>query len=405
MIRLSNKNEGKKMSRKRTTYSAEFKTKLVLEVLKGEKTLNEIASANNIIPKNLSNWKEIFLSNAEIAMEPSKAVKEYKEQVAELQAKVDKYAKVVGKITVERDWAVGKLKSLDLSNKQKMVEVQAQNISLSKQTQLLGISRSHFYYTPIVNKQKEAIKQHIQKIFKEIPIYGERKVHQQLLEDGYDVSLNSVSRYRREMGLKAVLAARPINTTIANAAHPKHSYKLRDIEISRANQVWSTDITYIKINSGMVYLAAIIDWYSKAVLSWSISNCMDTDLVMGVLNEALAKHGNPEIFNTDQGSQYTSHIHTQTLKDRGITISMDGKERATDNICIERFWRSAKVERIYLNEYNTIQELKDDVRDYMEFYNYKRFHETLNYKKPMNVYYEDLESNHKNYKTLHQIVA
>jgi putative transposase len=393
------------MSRKRTTYSAEFKTKLVLKVLKGEKTLNEIASENNIIPKNLSNWKEIFLSNAELAMEPSKAVKEYKEQVVELQSKIDKYAKVVGKITVERDWAVGKLKSLDLSNKQKMVEVQAKNISLSKQTELLGISRSHFYYDPIVNRQKEEIKQHIQKIFEDMPIYGEKKVHQQLLEDGYMVSLNSVSRYRRDMGLKAVLAVRPVNTSIANVAHPKHSYKLKDIEITRANQVWSTDITYIKINGGMVYLAAIIDWYSKAVLSWQISNCMDTDLVMGVLNTALNNYGTPEIFNTDQGSQYTSYIHTQTLKDNGIIISMDGKGRATDNICIERFWRSAKVERIYLNEYNSIRELKDDIRDYMEFYNYRRFHETLEYKKPMNVYHDSLKINGLDYEITHKSVA
>jgi len=284
------------MSRKRTTYSAEFKTKLVLEVIKGDKTLNEIASANNIIPKNLSNWKEIFLTNAELAMEPSKAVKEYKEQIVELKTKIDKYAKVVGKITVERDWAVGKLQSLDLSNKQEMVEVQANNMSLSKQTELLGISRSHFYYDPIVNKQKEEIKQHIQEIFKEIPIYGEKKVHQQLLEDGYAVSLNSVSRYRKEMGLRAVLAVKPVNTSIANTAHPKYSYKLKDIEIIRANQVWSTDITYIKINGGMVYLAAIIDWYSKAVLSWKISNCMDTDLVMGVAKNA--PNGPPIAFLT-----------------------------------------------------------------------------------------------------------
>jgi len=125
--------------------------------------------------------------------------------------------------------------------------------------------------------------------------------------------------------------------------------------------VWSTDITYIKIAGGMVYLVAVIDWYSKAVLSWRISNTMDTSLVMDVLDEALLKYGKPEIFNTDQGSQYTSYIHTQTLKDNGITISMDGKGRATDNIAIERFWRSAKVERIYLNQYNTIKELKEDV--------------------------------------------
>ena len=165
------------------------------------------------------------------------------------------------------------------------------------------------------------------------------------------------------------------------------------MDIVRANQVWSTDITYIKIAGGMVYLAAVIDWYSKAVLSWRISNTMDTALVMDVLNEALLKYGKPEIFNTDQGSQYTSYIHTQTLIDNGITISMDGKGRATDNIAIERLWRSAKVERIYLNQYNTIKELKEDVIDYMQFYNYRRFHETLDYKKPMNVYFNSLKTN------------
>jgi len=140
----------------------------------------------------------------------------------------------------------------------------------------------------------------------------------------------------------------------------------------------------------MFFLAAIIDWHSKAVLSHRISNTMDCTLVMDVLNDALNRYGTPEIFNTDQGSQYTSEIHTQRLKNKGITISMDGKGRATDNICIERFWRSAKCERIYLNEYNTIAELNDDVNQYIEFYNHKRFHETLDYKKPMTVYKESI---------------
>jgi len=385
------------MSRKKTTYSTELKTKLVLEVIKGEKTLNEIASSNNIIPKNLQNWKATFLANAELAMEPSKAVKEYKDENRELHAKIDEYARVVGKITVERDWLQGKLVSLDLSTKQKLVEVQADNISLLKQTKLLGISRGHFYATPVVNEKKIAIKKQIEKIFEEIPIYGERKVHQQLLEDGFSVSLNSVSKYRKELGLRAVLAVKPISTTISDIQHPKYSYKLRGLDINRANHVWSTDITYIKINGGMVYMAAVIDWYSKAVLSWEISNSMDTDLVMGVLNQALTAYGKPEIFNTDQGSQYTSLIHTQRLKDNGITISMDGKGRATDNICIERFWRSAKVERIYLNEYNSIRELKDDVQDYIKFYNHRRFHETLEYQKPMAVYFDNLKVNNDDY--------
>ena len=330
-------------------------------------------------------------------MEPSKAVKEYKDENKELHAKIDEYARVVGKITVERDWLQGKLKGLDLSDKQALVETKPKTISLSKQTELLGICRSAFYYTPVVNEKKIAIKKQIEKIFEEIPIYGEKKVHQQLLEDGFTVSLNTVSKYRKELGLRAVLAVKPISTTMADAQHPKYSYKLKGLDINRANQVWSTDITYIKINGGMVYMAAVIDWYSKAVLSWEISNCMDTDLVMGVLNKALSTYGKPEIFNTDQGSQYTSFIHTQTLKDNGIVISMDGKGRATDNICIERFWRSAKCERIYLNEYNNIQELKDDIADYMQFYNHRRFHETLDYKKPMAVYFDSLKVNNDNY--------
>ena len=392
------------MSRKKTTYSTELKTKLVIEVLKGERTLNEIASANNIIPKNLQNWKATFLANAELAMEPSKAVKEYKDENAELHAKIDEYARVVGKITVERDWLQGKLKGLGLSDKQALIEPELKTLSLSKQCKLLSISRSHLYKKPVVNEKKIAIKKQIEKIFEEIPIYGEKKVHQQLIEDGFPVSLNTVSKYRKELGLRAVLAVRPISTTMADKQHLKYDYKLKDIEIERANQVWSTDITYIKINGGMVYLAAVIDWHSKAVLSWEISNCMDVSLVMGVLYKALATYGKPEIFNTDQGSQYTSLIHTQTLKDNNIIISMDGKGRATDNICIERFWRSAKCERIYLNEYFSIKELTEDVDDYIEFYNHRRFHETLNYQKPMAFYLENLKVNDVDYVNLSENV-
>ena len=386
------------MSRKRTTYSAELKTKLVLELLKEERTLVEIAKENSITPNNLKNWKKIFLDNAEMAMEPSKTIKEYKDANAKLQIEVGEYAKKVGQLTLEKDWAVGKLKSSDSSSKKAMIDYELKTLSVVQQCQLIELSRSSLYYTPTMSENKLAIKEEIKSIFEEIPIYGAKKVHCQLLENGFSVSLNTVQSYRKELGLRAILAVRePMYLTQPNIQHPKYSYKIRGLDIARANQVWSTDITYIKINGGMVYLAAIIDWYSKAVLSWRISNTMDTDLVMGVLNEALFKYSKPEIFNTDQGSQYTSYIHTQKLKDNGITISMDGKGRATDNIAIERFWRSAKVERIYLNEYNTIKELKEDVTDYMEFYNYRRFHETLEYKKPMNVYYNSLKINDENY--------
>ncbi len=381
------------MSNKRRVFSSEFKVKLVLEVLKNEKPLNQIAKEHNILPKNLINWKKQFLENAEIAMEPARAVKEYKEQIKELEKKVDKYAKTVGKLTVERNWAVGKLKSLDLSTKREMVDVQAVNNtknlpSLFCQHELLSISRSYNYYTPVINQTKEAIKRRLIEISQDdfMCIYGEEKVYRQLIEEGYSVSLNTVSRYRKELGLKAIVAVKPIATTVSDDKHPKYPYILKGIDIDKPNRVWSTDITYIKINGGTVYLAAVIDWYSKAVLSWNISNTMDTDFVMDVLNDALLEYHKPDIFNTDQGSQYTSYIHTQRLKDSGIKISMDSKGRATDNIAIERLWRSVKCERVYLNEYNNMQELKSDLKNYFHFYNYHRFHQTLKYKRPMEVY-------------------
>jgi len=386
------------MSRKRTTYSTELKTKLVLELLKEEKTLVEIAKENGITPNNLKNWKKIFLENAEMAMEPSRAVKEYKDESKKLQEKIDEYAKTVGQLTVENNWMRGKLGSSESSSKKAVIDYELKTLSVVQQCSLINLSRSSLYYTPTISEHKLAIKEEIKSIFEEIPIYGAKKVHCQLLENGFNACLNTVINYRNELGLKAVLAVRePLCLTQPNIAHPKYSYKLRGLDIVRSNQVWSTDITYIKINGGMVYLAAVIDWYSKAVLSWRISNTMDTSLVMDVLNVALLKYGKPEIFNTDQGSQYTSYIHTQTLKDNGIAISMDGKGRATDNIAIERFWRSAKVERIYLNQYNTMKELKEDMIDYMDFYNHKRFHETLDYKKPMNVYFESLQINDEKY--------
>ncbi len=381
------------MSKKRATYSAEFKSKLVLQLLENEKTIADIASEHNITPKNLQNWKKIFLENAVIAMEPAKAVKEYKQELVTAQEENEMLTKIVGKMTVEKEWLEKKLKSLGLSNKKQLIEPELENLTVTQQCELLSLNRSSFYYTAKVNEKKNTIKAEITKVFEKTPIYGAKKVHQQLLENGVDVCLNSVATYRKELGLKAVLAVKQVSLTQPNKAHKKYSYKLRGLDISHVNQVWSTDITYIKIKGGMVYLAAVIDWHSKAVLSHKISNTMDCALVMNVLDSALNSYGKPEIFNTDQGSQYTSEVHTQKLKKNGITISMDGKGRATDNICIERFWRSAKCERIYLNEYETMRELKEDVDDYIQFYNDERFHETLKYKKPMDVYREGIKAN------------
>jgi putative transposase len=233
------------MSRKRTRYSTEFKTRLVLEVIKEESTLAEIASKNNITAKNLQNWKKIFLENAEVAMEPAKAVQEYKTIITDLEIKVGTYAKKVGELTLENEWAVGKLKSLDSSYKKELIDKSENKIiSVVKQCKILDYNRGNLFYMPMVNQVKQSIKDEIVKIFEDIPCYGYLKVHQELLERGHSVCINTVRQYRKQLGLSAVLAVRPPNTTWANKQHPKHSYKIRGLDIVRANQVWSTDIRY-----------------------------------------------------------------------------------------------------------------------------------------------------------------
>tara|TARA_B110000238_G_C16070236_1_gene414583 strand:+ start:139 stop:1290 length:1152 start_codon:yes stop_codon:yes gene_type:complete len=377
------------MSNKKRTFTIAFKTKVVLAALKEDQTMAQLSSKYDITAKNIQNWKALFLSNAEIAMDPSKSVSSYKKANNDLEAKIDKYAKKVGELIIEKEFLVGKLQSSELSNRKDMIDSE-HKISVSQQCELLAVPRSSLYYKPKENIMKQAILAHISKIHEDIPCYGYMKAHKQLVEDGFSACENTVQKYRQELGIQAILAVKKPNLSAPSKEHSIYSYKLRDLSILRSNQVWSTDITYIKTDSGTVYLAAIIDWYSKAVLSWNISNTMDSTLVMSVLNEALHNYGVPEIFNTDQGSQYTSHIHTKTLDDLGVTISMDGKGRATDNICIERFWRSAKCERVYLNQYDGIVDLRSDIKDYINFYNNRRFHESLDYMKPMQVYYDNL---------------
>ena len=216
------------MSKKRTNYTSAFKTKLVLELLQNESTLAEIASKHNILPQNLVNWKKTFLANAEIAMEPSKAVKEYKEELIKSQEQNERLTALVGKVTVEKEWLAKKLASLGLSNRKQLVNLKPSTASLSinHQCQLLGINRSGLYYKPRANHAKQIIKNKITKVFEQIPIYGEKKVHKQLLEDGIKVSLNTVARYRQELGLKAVLAVKQVNTTIPIKEHKKYSYSV-----------------------------------------------------------------------------------------------------------------------------------------------------------------------------------
>lgn len=216
------------------------------------------------------------------------------------------------------------------------------------------------------------------------PFYGTRKMMKWLRSIGHRINRKHVQRLMRLMGLEG-LAPKP-NTSKPRKAHKKYPYLLKGLKLDRPNQVWATDLTYIPMNRGFVYLVAIIDWYSRYVLSWRISNTMDTDFCVDALNDALSRHGKPEIFNSDQGSQFTSEDFTGLLETHGIRISMDGKGRWVDNVFVERLWRSLKWEEVYPKCYDTVFEAKAGIAHWMEFYNNERFHQALDYKTPRGVY-------------------
>jgi putative transposase len=391
------------MSVKRKVYSADFKAKLVLEVLEGEKTINEIASKYEVLPVSLKSWKKQFLENMSLAFDKSTVVKEYKNEINTLQKEKDLIAKKLGETIVEKEFLEGKLVSLASSKERKTLVDTKLNMSLNKQCKLLHVSKSSFYYQPVkpfsTNTQLRLLDA-INNIYSDFPSYGYRRIHKQLLRDGYNIGKKLVKKTMKYMGIEA-LYTKP-KTTLGNKEHYKYPYLLKDfrdyagrVVIEKTNQVWSTDITYIKLEKGFVYLAAIIDWHSKKILSWKLSNTMDISLTTSVLQEALTFHPKPEIFNTDQGSQYTAKAHVDILKKHNIKISMDGKGRATDNICIERFWRSIKYEEIYLNEYKNVKQLKRAIEKFMNSYNKKRLHSAIDYQTPNEVYYQAINNSGK----------
>lgn len=258
-------------------------------------------------------------------------------------------------------------------------------MSLRQQCELLSINRSSLYYVPVEESELNIILMNLlDEQYTRTPFYGVQKMTVYLNEQGYQVNVKRVRRLLRKMGLEAIYP-KP-NLSKANLEHKIFPYLLKGLEIIRCDQVWSTDITYIRLQKGFVYLVAIIDWYSRYVLSWRVSTTLEADFCIEVLKETLAQ-GRCEIFNTDQGSQFTSNRFTGPLIARKIQISMDGKGRALDNIFVERLWRSVKYENIYLREYPDVPSVKKGLDEYFEFYNHQRYHQSLGYKRPAEVYF------------------
>lgn len=267
-----------------------------------------------------------------------------------------------------------------------MVDLHHPDLSLRRQCQLLGLNRATFYYQPAGESAENlALMRLIDQEYTQRPFYGYRKISLRLtVLVGYPVNHKRVAQLMRLMGLAAV-APGPRTSTPA-PGHKVFPYLLKGITISRPNQVWSADITYVPVTGGFMYLVVVMDWYSRFVLAWLLSNTLDGAFCLEAVQQALL-HGAPTIFNTDQGSQFTAHAFTDCLIAASCQVSMDGRGRAFDNIFIERFWRSVKYEDIYLNDYPTVPALAAGLERYFTFYNYERPHQSLAYATPAAVHF------------------
>ena len=265
-----------------------------------------------------------------------------------------------------------------------MVELDHEGISIRRQCELLGVNRTSLYYQPIGESEENLqLMRLLDKQYTKAPYYGSRRMTAWLQQQGYEVNRKRVSRLMAVMGIEAVYPKPKLSQP--GEGHQIYPYLLRDVAIKRVNQVWSTDITYIPIAHGFVYLVAVIDWVSRFVLSWELSLTMEMDFCVAALRRAL-RRGRPEIFNSDQGSQFTSEKFTGELVSRGIAVSMDGRGRCMDNIFIERLWRSLKYEEVYLKDYASVTEARAGIARYFQFYNHERLHQSLAYRPPAAIY-------------------
>lgn len=264
----------------------------------------------------------------------------------------------------------------------------ASSLSISRQCRLLSLSRHAYYYSSSkeFTEDERIILARMDQLYTAHPATGYRTMADLLIREGFDVTRKITRRYMQILGLKSIAPYKKKQTTISNKQHKKFKYLVRKWDIAKSGDVWATDITYIPFKGGFVYLTVMMDWHSRFILSWRLSTSMDTSFCIEALDEAMRYHRLPQIFNSDQGSQYTSYAFTQRLLKHGIPISMDGKGRYFDNIMVERLWRTIKHDFVYQHEFNSVRELKMGLEDYINYYNFKRPHQSLDSKTPYEVY-------------------
>ena len=370
------------MVQNRKKYSQKEKAKIALEALKGKLTLNEISSKFEVHSSQIIRWKKQLQDGIEDIF----SIKRKKKGYDDIRHK-EKLYEIIGRQKTEIDWLKKNLSSLNIDKRQ-LIDHNHEELSVRQQCELLEVSRSSVYYKPSpIDAETVNLMNLVDEIYTMYPFFGKRRMKAHLLTyQGIEVGLDKLRTIYCKLGLEAIYP-KP-NLSLPNKAHKIFPYLLKGLEITRTDQVWSTDITCIKLKKGCVYLVAIIDWYSRYVLDWSVSITLEADFCIETLQRCLLR-SRCEIFNTDQGSQFTSNAFVSLLLAHGIQISMDGKGRALDNIFVERLWRSLKYECVYLKDFETVEEAIAEIKAYFEFYNNIRLHQTLEYKTPAEVYFEN----------------
>lgn len=371
------------------SYTPKQKASIALAAIKGE-PVSKLASLHQIHPAQIGQWKKVLETEAEKMFSDKRKKENYGKEKT-----IEELYKIIGQREVEISW-LKKNSTLNSREKLSLIEKDNPEINLTRQAELLDISRSSIYYAPIIDPREIQIKNTIDEIYAACPFYGSRKIKKELeINRQIKISRGYVQNLMREMGLQAIYPRKKLNLSQGDKQHKKYPYLLRNLEIVRINQVWSTDITYARLKNSFAYLTVIFDWHSRYVISWKLSATLENDFCIQALKEAL-EIAKPEIHNSDQGVQYTAENYVAVLEEAGIQISMDGRGRCTDNIFTERLWRTVKYENIYLYDCQNIEEARIGLTEYFQFCNHRRIHQSLDYQTPAQIYLPDNQLIFKN---------